>query len=36
MGGTELIPEKTEALYGELKDRAEAATSNFVTGDFLQ
>ena len=27
-GGTELISEKTEALYAELKKRAEAATSS--------
>ena len=36
-GGTGLISEKTEALYGELNERAEAATSSYcVTGDFLQ
>ena len=32
-----LISEKTEALYAELNERAEAATSSYsVTGDFLQ
>ena len=35
--GTGLISEKTEALYVELSERAEAATSSsFVTDDFLQ
>ena len=34
---TGLISEKTEALYAELNERAEAATNSyFVTGDFLQ
>ena len=28
-GGTGLISEKTKALYVELKERAEAATSSF-------
>ena len=37
VGGTGLISEKTEALYAELNERAEAATSCYsVTGDFLQ
>ena len=32
-----LISEKTEVLYAELNERAEAATSSYsVTGDFLQ
>ena len=36
-GGTGLISEKTEALYAELNERAEAATSSYsVTGEFLQ
>ena len=36
-GGTGLISEKTETLYAELNERAEAATSSYsVTGDFLQ
>ena len=36
-GGTGLISEKTEALYAELNERAEAATSSYsATGDFLQ
>ena len=36
-GGTGLISEKTEALYAELNERAEAATSGYsVTGNFLQ
>ena len=35
-GGTGSISEKTEALYTELKERAEAATSNYsATGDPL-
>ena len=36
-GGTGLISEKTEALYAELNERAEAATSSYsATGAFLQ
>ena len=36
-GGTGLISEKMEALYAELNERAEAATSSYsITGDFLQ
>ena len=36
VGGTGLISEKTEALYAELNERAEAATSSCaVTDDFL-
>ena len=36
-GGTGLISEKTEALYKELNQRAETATSSYsITGDFLQ
>ena len=35
IGGTRLISEKTEALYAELNERAEAATSSAVTDDFL-
>ena len=36
-GGTGLISEKMEALYVELKKRAEAATSSYTaTGDFWQ
>ena len=36
-GGTELLSEKTEALYAELNERAEAATSSYsATTDFLQ
>ena len=36
-GGTRLISEKTEVLYAELNERAEAATGSYsVTGDFLQ
>ena len=32
-----LASEKTEALYGELNDRVEAATSSYsATGKFLQ
>ena len=32
-----LVSEKTEVLYAELNERAEAATSSYsVTGDFLQ
>ena len=35
--GTWLISGKTEALYAELNERAEAATSSCsATGDFLQ
>ena len=35
--GTVLISEKTEALYAEFNQRAEAATSSYsATGDFLQ
>ena len=35
-GGTGLISEKTEALYAELNERAEAATSSYsAAGDFL-
>ena len=34
-GGTGLISEKTEVLYPELNERAEAATSIYsATGDF--
>ena len=34
---TGLLSEKTEALYAELKKRAEAATSSYsVKGDFLR
>ena len=37
MGDTGLISEKTEVLYAELNERAEAATgSHSVTGDSLQ
>ena len=36
-GGTGLISEKTEALYKELNQRVETATSSYsITGDFLQ
>ena len=36
-GGTGLFSGKTEALYSELKERAEAATSSYSTAvDFLQ
>ena len=36
-GSTGLISEKTEALYAELNERAEAATSGYsVTDNFLQ
>ena len=36
-GGTGLISEKTEVLYVELNERAEAATGSYsVTGDCLQ
>ena len=36
-GGTGLIPEKTEVLYAELNERAEAATINYsVARDSLQ
>ena len=35
-GGTRLISEKMEALYVELNERVEAATSSYsVAGDFL-
>ena len=35
-GGTGLIPEKTEVLYAELNERAEAATGSYsVTGGSL-
>ena len=35
-GGTGLISEKTEVLYAELNQRAEAARGSvFVTGDSL-
>ena len=35
--GAGLVSEKTEALYAELSERSEAATSSYsVTGDFLQ
>ena len=35
--GTGLISEKAEALYVELNERAEAATSNYpATADFLE
>ena len=37
LGGTGLISEKTEVLYAELNERAEAATCSYsVTGDSLQ
>ena len=37
MGGAGLISEKTETLYAELNERAEAATSTYsVTGGVLQ
>ena len=36
-GGTGLISEKTEVLYAELNERAEAATGSYsVTRDSLQ
>ena len=36
-GGITLLSEKTEVLYAELKERAEAATGSYsVTGDSLQ
>ena len=36
-GGTELVSEKTEALFAELNERVEAATSSYsATGEFLQ
>ena len=36
-GGTGLVSEKTEALYAELNERVEAATSSYSpTGKFLQ
>ena len=36
-GGTVLIYEKVEALYTDLNERAEAATSSYsLRGDFLQ
>ena len=35
--GTELVSEKTEALFAELNQRVEAATSSYsATGEFLQ
>ena len=37
IGGAGLISEKTEVLYAELNERAEAATGSYsVTGDSLQ
>ena len=37
MGGTGLISKKTEVLYTELNERAEAATGSYsVTGNSLQ
>ena len=37
MGGTGLISKKTEVLYAELNERAEAATGSYsVTGNSLQ
>ena len=37
MGGAGLISQKMEALFVELNQRAEAATSSYsATGDFLQ
>ena len=36
-GVTELVSEKTEALFAELYERVEAATSSYsATGEFLQ
>ena len=36
-GGTGLVSEKTEALYAELNERVEVATSRYsATGEFLQ
>ena len=36
-GGTELVSEKTEALFAEINERVEAATSTYsATGEFLQ
>ena len=36
-GGLGLVPERTEALYAELNERVEAATSSYsATGEFLQ
>ena len=36
-GGTGLISEKTETLFGELNEREEAATNSYsASGDFLQ
>ena len=36
-GGTGLLSQKTEALYAELNEKAEAATSSyFATSDLLQ
>ena len=36
-GSAGLISEKTEALYAELNEKAEAVTSSYsATGDFLQ
>ena len=35
--GTELVSEKTEALYAELNEKVEAATSSYsATGKFLR
>ena len=37
MGGAGLISEKTEVLFAELNERAEAASGSYsVTGDSLQ
>ena len=37
IGGTGLLSERTEVLYAELNERAEAATGSYsVTGDSLQ
>ena len=36
-GDTELVSEKTEALFAEINERVEAATSTYsATGEFLQ
>ena len=36
-GGTELLSEKTEALFAELNERVEATISSYsATGNFLQ
>ena len=36
-GGMGLVSEKTDALYAELNERLEAATSSYsATGEFLQ